>query len=233
MVLVPEDIFARFEQKQKIESSPIVTNMIKTESEMSNILQRTDMDDAEKQKLYYTNLERYLNLRKQNDSQIPTVQLAIKNREKDEDIKPAPQETTTLPDSMIVDNIPKQMRQRATSILNRLKTRPDMISWDETGQVKLDGVQIPKSNISDLIGDAVRSRKKFNPSGAKEFFRVLSKMNMPKDLVRNDQRWKQAQLDSSSGEEEILYHSPSKPMPKRHVETITPKVLKKTRWHNF
>jgi hypothetical protein len=214
MVLVPEDVFARFEQKQKLESSPIVTNMIKTDSEMSNILQRTDMDDTEKQKLYYTNLERYLNLRQQKDNQIPTVQLAMKNNEKDEDKKPAPQETMTLSDSVIVDNIPKSMRQRAKSILNCLKTRPDMISWDETGQVKLNGVQIPYSNISDLIGDAVRSRKNFNPNCSKEFFRVLAKINMPKDLVRNDKRWEQAQLNSSSGEEKILYISPSKSTPK-------------------
>ena len=52
MILVPEDVFARFEQKQKLETSSIVTNMIKTDSKMSNILQYADMDDAQKQKLY-------------------------------------------------------------------------------------------------------------------------------------------------------------------------------------
>ena len=51
MILVPEDVFARFEQKQKLETSPLVTNMIQKDTEMSNILQRTDMDDADKQKL--------------------------------------------------------------------------------------------------------------------------------------------------------------------------------------
>ena len=50
MILVPEVVFARFEQK--LETSSIVTNMIKTDSKMSNILQRADMDDAQKQKLY-------------------------------------------------------------------------------------------------------------------------------------------------------------------------------------
>jgi hypothetical protein len=52
MILVPEDVFARFEQKQKLETLSIVTNMIKTDSKMSNILQHADMDDAQKQKLY-------------------------------------------------------------------------------------------------------------------------------------------------------------------------------------
>ena len=62
------------------------------------------------------------------------------------------------------------MRPRATALLNRLKARHDVISWDETGQVTLDGKKIRGSNISDLISDAMRSRKNFNPTGSKEFF---------------------------------------------------------------
>ena len=53
MILVPEDAYARFEQKQKLETSPIVKNMMKTDTEMSDTLQRMDINDAEKQKLYY------------------------------------------------------------------------------------------------------------------------------------------------------------------------------------
>ena len=62
MILVPEDVFARFEQKQKSESSPLVRNMINADREMANVLQKTDMSDSEKEKLYYANLERYMNL---------------------------------------------------------------------------------------------------------------------------------------------------------------------------
>ena len=69
------------------------------------------------------------------------------------------------------------------AILNRLKAYPNVISWDKTGQVKLDGKDVQGSNISDLLSDAVRSRKNFNPVGPKEFFRVLSTVNMPRDLV--------------------------------------------------
>ena len=50
------------------------------------------------------------------------------------------------------------------------------------------GVLIPKSNISDLVSDAMRSRKHFNPVGVREFYNVLNKINVPKDLVRNE-RW--------------------------------------------
>ena len=84
------------------------------------------------------------------------------------------------------------MRPRAMALLNRLKTRPDRITWDKSGQVKIEGETVPDSNISDLVSDAMRSRKGFNPTGSKEFFQALSKMNVPKELARNQERWKQA-----------------------------------------
>ena len=90
------------------------------------------------------------------------------------------------------------MRPRATALLSRLKAKSDVITWDKTGQVKIEGETIPGSNISDLVSDAMRFRKNFNPTGSKEFFQVLSKMNVPKDLVRNEERWKEV-LGETSG----------------------------------
>ena len=204
MISVPEDVYAKFEQRQKLETSPIMKNMINTDTDMTDILQRTDVDDTEKQKLYYANLERYLNLRQQKDSQTPTVQIASSATSSEE---PSPQNNAQLSDEVVVEHIPKTMRPRATAILNRLKERPDVITWDKTGEVKLEGENIPQSNISDLISDALRARKNFNPTGSKELFRVLSKINMPKDLVRNEKRWKEARMDSSFSEEGSLLGS--------------------------
>ena len=89
---------------------------------------------------------------------------------------------------MIVRGIPKTMKTRAEALLAHLKERGDVITWDDMGQVLVDGVLIPKSNISDLVSDAMRSRKHFNPVGVREFYNVLNKINVPKDLVRNE-RW--------------------------------------------
>ena len=84
-----------------------------------------------------------------------------------------------------------RVKEPRTSLLNRIKTRPGVITWDKTGQVKIEGETIPNSNISDLVSDAMRSRKDFNPTGAKKFFQALTKLNVPKDLVRNQNWWKQ------------------------------------------
>lgn len=109
------------------------------------------------------------------------------------------------------------MRPRATTLLNRLKTRSDVVSWDESGQINLEGEIIPQSNISNLISDAMSARKNFNPTGSREFFRVLSKINMPKDVVRNEKRWRQALADTSSGVEEIVYaNTPQRASPTKY-----------------
>ena len=94
-----------------------------------------------------------------------------------------------LSDEMIVRGIPKNMKTRAQALLARLKEREDAITWDERGQVILKGDLIQKSNISDLISDAMRSRKHFNPVGVQQFYDVLYEINVPKDLVRNEKRW--------------------------------------------
>ena len=102
---------------------------------------------------------------------------------------------------MIVRGIPKSMKTRAEALLAHLKERGDVIMWDDMGQVLLDGVLIPKSNISDLVSDAMRPRKHFNPVGVREFYNVLNKINVPKDLVRNERRWSEAEKKKVSLDE--------------------------------
>ena len=106
------------------------------------------------------------------------------------------EETDSLSVEMIVRGIPKTMKTRAEALLAHLKERGDVITWDDMGQVLLDGVLIPKSNISDLVSDAMRPRKHFNPIGVREFYNVLNKINVPKDLVRNERRWGEAEKKS-------------------------------------
>ena len=76
---------------------------------------------------------------------------------------------TQLSDDVIVENIPKSMRPRASALLNRLKARPGIISYDETGQVQIDGVTIPQSNIRFGIR-RYEGEKKFQPCWLRTIF---------------------------------------------------------------
>ena len=109
-------------------------------------------------------MESYLSLRRQKDGQIPTVRIAPDTEQEPEPVKKA-----RLSDANVVEHIPRTMRARATALL-KLKVRPDVISWDESGQVGLDGKEIPHSNICDLVSDALRSRRNFNSPGQESFF---------------------------------------------------------------
>ncbi len=100
------------------------------------------------------------------------------------------EEKKELSDDIIVRGIPKTMRTRAIALLERLRARSDVISWDDMGQVKIDGVFVPKSNISDLVSSAMRPRKHFDPVASQKFFAVLDNINVPKDLVRNEEGWR-------------------------------------------
>ena len=123
----------------------------------------------------------------ERDKQKPENEIMYGRGEEEEE-EEEPQEDS-LSVEMIVRGIPKTMKTRAEALLAHLKERGDVITWDDMGQVLVDGVLIPKSNISDLVSDAMRSRKHFNPVGVREFYNVLNKINVPKDLVRNERRW--------------------------------------------
>ena len=82
IVLVPEEVLDRFERKQRLETSPITSDMLQNDIQMSHILQHPDLDDDEKQKLFNSSMERYLELRRQKDSQVPTVRFAPIKEEK-------------------------------------------------------------------------------------------------------------------------------------------------------
>ena len=105
------------------------------------------------------------------------------------------EEDESMSVEMIVRSIPKSMKKRAEALLAHLKEREDVITWDDMGQVLVDGVLIPKSNITDLVSDAMRPRKNFNPVGVHEFYKVLNKINIPKDIVRNEQRWSEGKTE--------------------------------------
>ena len=92
-----------------------------------------------------------------------------------------------------------------------------------------------QSNISDLINDAVRARKNFNPTGSREFFRVLAEMNMPRDLVRNEERWMETQRSHLPREGE---KTPTAGSPSSYFQTLVMRQKKKCeqsqkQWHDY
>ena len=138
MILVPEEAVNRYEQRQILQTSPIISSMVHKDTQMSDVLQREGICDDQKQKLFNVELEHCLEHRQQRDSQIPSVRV-IDNEKGQQQQQPE----TQLYDAAVVEPITKTMRPRAAALLNWLNTRPEVITWDKTGQVKIEGETIP------------------------------------------------------------------------------------------
>ena len=102
------------------------------------------VNDTDKKKLYNANMESYLELMRQKDSQIPTVRLAVDELNKEGG-------GMQLPDDVIVEHIPKIMRSRASALLNRLKARPVL------GQARIEPGQ-EESNIGQVRIEPFKSK---------------------------------------------------------------------------
>ena len=57
MVLVAEDIAKKYEQCQRLRASPIMASITNQDTVLNDILNQTDMSDAQRQKVFNANLE--------------------------------------------------------------------------------------------------------------------------------------------------------------------------------
>ena len=113
MVLIPEEALQRYEQRQRLETSPLMGSTMQKDTQISDILQRDDVTDDEKQKLFNTYFERYLELRRQKETPVMKEEL---------------QAGSQLSDADVVESIPITIRPRATALLSRLKAKPDVVT---------------------------------------------------------------------------------------------------------
>ena len=54
-------------------------------------------------------------------------------------------------DKQIIDSVHKKMQNRAKLLIQKLKDHLDLISWNDNGQLVLEGFIVPSSNIVDLF----------------------------------------------------------------------------------
>ena len=62
------------------------------------------------------------------------------------------------------------MQNRAKLPIQKLKDHSDVISWNDNGQLVLEGSIVTNSNIVDLVNDVMRKRRGFNPEHLPKLF---------------------------------------------------------------
>ena len=88
-------------------------------------------------------------------------------------------------DKQIIDSVPKRMQNHAKLLIQKLKDHSDVISWNDNGQLVLEGSIVPNSNFVNLVNDVMQKRRGFNPKHLSSFARALTEINVPEDYVKN------------------------------------------------
>ena len=203
MALVPQELLETIQVQQNQATHPITKVLSSLDKEMQQILQRTDVADDEKAKLYQHTLQQYrafIDKRKEPvkisivPSQSTPDNTAVTSSPTDHLVNGAEEDgsDSTKPshgvESDVIDSVPKSLRRKARLLLQKVKQH-DLVDWNEKGELVFKGSPLPGTHMVDLVNDVLRRRKTFTPRGWQQFAQVLSTMNVPQDLIGNKDRW--------------------------------------------
>ena len=151
---------------------------------MNDWLQKDDVPEDTKATRYVQQLQRVNQLKNQVLRPEPSPVQMITHTEEtmtSESDNATLSQQLNATDKQIIDSVPKTMQNRAKLLIQKLKDHSDVISWNNNGQLVLEGSIVPNCNIVDLVNDVMRKTKGFNP----EHSNTLAKINVPGDDLRN------------------------------------------------
>ena len=94
---------------------------------------------------------------------------------------------TRLIEKEVIQSVPQSMQIKARLLLNRLKA--SNVSWSSAGEIVINDMRYPGTNIIDLMNDVMRNRKYSAPFGCEKFAQHLASIKVPQEMILNDARW--------------------------------------------
>lgn len=212
MVLLPYETVERLEHAQKLNSVQTPGNeMSRLDNEMSRILSSQTSDDAARWKDYQQVLLRFLRLVEEGRV-VPSPETT------DNDTKPSPstRNESVFNEETIMSSVPQKYRTKAKLLFNALKNVPNNVfDWDDTGTVSIHGNRIERSNLIDLVNDAMRARKSISAHGVQEFAKMIRDCNMPREFIGNSSFWRSPERGGARLSVPVLQRTSSaSPLPK-------------------
>ena len=167
------------------------------DNQMRDVLERQDLNVADKASLYQQILVRYLTRYNQyKDRPLGSVTIKDPNlltRQQHGHVAVEESDAAEQVGSVendVLKSVPKTMMTKAERLLQRIKSHPE-VSWNSRGELEYQGQVIENSNLTDLVNDVLRKRRNVGePIGWKTFASALHHLNVPQDLVGNPDRWK-------------------------------------------
>ena len=129
---------------------PIDTNLRDLDSEMTSILDKTDIDVSEKVRLYNQALLRYNDMAKMSATK-PTPVVVVKKKE-------TPSTTDIMGE--VVTTLPKALQEKGRQLVSRLKTT----QWNDRGELLHEGWSYPAVTWSILSTIYYANVKRLSPS---------------------------------------------------------------------
>ena len=120
----------------------------------------------------------------------------------------------SLDKEKILAVIPKNVIHKAKSILDHISDSNAM-SWNEKGEIIIDGECIENSHITDLVKSSLYAYKNLNPIGYNQFHATLLKSNIPRSLIQqgsgfNSQSLPPPGIPSKKSSKKSMSHSSNK-----------------------
>ena len=179
-------------EKRQDSLSPNLRKHYEARQEMNVWLEKADVPEDMKDTMYAQQLQRMKQLNNQVFRPEPSPVQTIAQTERtitSESDSVTPSQQLNATDKQIIDSVPKTMQNRAKLLIQKLKDHSDVISWNDNGQLVLEGSIVPNSNIVDLVNDVMRKRiQSFNPEHSSTFAKALAKINVPEAFVKNPDR---------------------------------------------
>ena len=187
------------------------------------------------QKMVLLPMEKYERLKScQNRGSEPKQQITLNNQEivVEDPLQHDPNEGLLDKDT-ILQAVPKMYKGKGKALLDYIQNGNDL-SWNEKGEIVFMGKTVKNSHIADLLKDAMREYKNFDPIGKEEFYRGLAQSNVPVlllDNVQNRQRLlKGKTVSEKSKSRDIKPYIDKRIKPSTHKRKSHNATLQKPKW---
>ena len=149
---------------------------------MENTLNERSTDPYTQLKHYQTLLQKYLTaLDKLTPAATNTSNESSSNNLEASEMK-------EIHSTEVLNQLPSKLRGSADRIMRALSKHPDILRWNDRGNIIFKNQLVPSSNITDLLSDVLVKRKNFHPQGQNSFLHALKEMNIPESLITNPLR---------------------------------------------
>ena len=167
-------------QKPILPLSPQAVDASHLLKDMNQILQKTDLSEAEKAQKYGETLFKLQNSLEKTKKKPPSMLSST-----DSPTTTNTDQTKTVSVALhdqILQSVPKTMQRKAELLLGMIKNNNNL-TWDEQGVVSYKGKRIHGSNIIDLLTMQYVKERVLNPEVGKRFQRHYMKVIYLKKLL--------------------------------------------------